>query len=291
MSARARRSVAGVVSVLAVVVGGVGLAWACTPSAYVFLSKTGGSPGTTITVRGKEFAPGPVEIQWTGAQGAQRTVANGPTFSVPVVVPDAEPGVYYVEATAVDDVGGIEGQATRAFKVNLPAGERAPARTKARPEPRPDGAPAPGGGAETPSRQAPERAAPVVPTRAAAPVAPLATRVPAPAATEAAARESAASAPAASTARESGRAAGPIPPSGSSARAPSQETASADLWSGLASGPNSSLLPSETNLAASASGSGSRLALGMAFLGAGLVALLGGFAGAARRRRRASARR
>jgi hypothetical protein len=270
MSGSARRYFIGVLSTLAVVVGGVGLAWACTPSAYLFLSETGGSPGTTITVTGKEFAPGPVEIEWTGAKGAQPTLANGPSFSVAMPVPDVEPGVYYVQATAVDDFGGIEGQATRAFKVNVSAAERgAPAKTVAGPESRPESAPAPGGGAETRSRQAPRRDAP-----------------PAPAA---AAPEPAASVPATPAALERGRAADPSPEG--SARTPSQSTAAGDLWSGFASGPNSSLLPGgATDPAPSASGSGPRLALGMALLGAGLTALLAGFAVAGLRRRRASTR-
>jgi len=278
MSRTARRTVMGVLSALAVVVGGAGLAWACTPSAYIFLSATGGSSGTTINVKGKEFAPGPVEIQWNGVPEAQPTVANGPNFSVPVAVPDVEPGVYYLQATAVDDFGGIEGQATRAFKVSVPAGERAPARTEARPEPQPDGAPAPGGRAETRSRQAPGRVAPLAPD----PAGPIAT------APEAAAAEPAASAPVTPIAGERGNAAAQSP--GSSPRTPSQQSAAGDLWSGFASGPNQSLLPKATT-ATSASGSDPRFALGMAFLGAGLVTLLGGFLLLGLRRRRVSAPR
>ena len=280
MSRIARRSIMGVLSALAVVVGGAGLAWACTPSAYIFLSATDGSSGTTINVKGKEFAPGPVEIQWNGVPGAQPTVANGPDFSVAVAVPDVKPGVYYVQATATDDFGGIEGQATRAFKISVPAGERAPARTEARTEASPNGTPAPGGRAETRSGQVPERVASVAP--APTPAAPAA------APPEAAAGAPAASAPVTEIARERGSPAAPAV--GSSPRTPSQQSAAGDLWSGFASGPNQSLLPKATT-ATSAGGMDSRFALGMAFLGTGLVVLLAGFAVAGLRRRRVLTRR
>ena len=276
MSRRARRSVVGVLSTLAALVIGASLAWACTPAAYLFLSETGGDPGATISVTGKQFAPGPVEIEWTGAAGAPSTMAKGPSFSVSIAVPDLEPGVYYLQATAVDDFGGIEGQATRAFRVNVPAPARTPGRTGAEPAPAPNGAPtAPGGRGGTQSRPAPEGVAPVAPPRAAPPAA-IAPAAPA---------ASAGATPARPSPREDGRAAveAPFPP----ARAPSQESVAADLWSGFASGPNPSLL-SAPAAATPASGSGSRL-LGFGFLGAGLVAALGGLALAGLRHRRAPA--
>ncbi len=280
MSRTARRGVAGALSALAVMVVGAGLAWACTPAAYLFLSKTGAAPGTTITISGKEFAPGPVEIEWTGAPAAERTMATGPSFSVPVAVPDIEPGVYYVQATALDDFGGIEGQATRAFKVSVPAPAPTPGRTEARPEPAPNAVPAPRGRAEARS-QAPANAAPLAPSRAPAPAV-IAPRTPAAA--------PATDAPSTPAAREPEREAVSTPPPPSSARTSSQRSVVADLWSGFAAGPESSLPPSTTTTATSAGASGSRM-LGIALLGTGLVVMLGGFVVAGLRRRRAPARR
>ncbi len=285
MSRAARRTVAAALGVLSLVVGVSSLAWACTPSAYIFLSANSGGAGKTVTVTGKEFAPGPVRIEWTGAPGAQSVHANGPTFSVPVTVPQVKGGgVLYLRATAVDSTGGVQGHATRAFKVTAPASERSPVTTKPRVEPGVPGAPAPRGRSEARSGPQPQRRpASVTPPR------PVPTTAPSVTARATAPRTAAAAAaPAQAThrARRRGRAA----PSPTVERP--QASAVGDLWSRFTFGRKPSLLPTWADPANAESGSTSQLTIGMAFVGAGLVALLAAlYAAGLHRRRRAAATR
>jgi hypothetical protein len=71
---------------------------------------------------------------------------------------------------------------------------------------------------------------------------------------------------------------------------PSERSATGDLWSGFGPGKRASLIPSATDPVAPSDGPGGQLAIGVALLGLGLVALLGGFGVAEVRRRRALAR-
>lgn len=273
MSRAARRTVAAALGVLSLVVGVSSLAWACTPSAYIFLSANSGGAGKTVTVTGKEFAPGPVRIEWTGAPGAQSVQASGPTFSVPVTVPQVKGGgVLYLRATAVDSTGGVQGQATRAFKVTVPASERSPVTTKPRVEPGVPGALAPRGRSKARSGPQPQRRpASVTPSR---PVPTTAPSVTARATARRTAAAAAAPAQATHRARRRGRAA-PRP----TVERP-QASAVGDLWSRFADPANAD------------SGSTSQLTIGMAFVGAGLVALLAAlYAAGLHRRRRAAGTR
>jgi len=84
------------------------------------------------------------------------------------------------------------------------------------------------------------------------------------------------------------RATGGGPTGGSPSPAPSERSAGADLWSGLGSGENPSLVPgNDAGLAAPDTGSG--LAWGLLLLAAGLLALIALGVAEARRRRRAPA--
>ncbi len=269
MSRAARRTVAAALGVLSLVVGVSSLAWACTPSAYIFLSANSGGAGKTVTVTGKEFAPGPVRIKWTGAPGEQSVQASGPTFSVPVTVPQVKGGgVLYLRATAVDSTGGVQGQATRAFKVTVPASERSPVTTKPRVEPGVPGAPAPRGRSKARSGPQPQR------RPASRPVPTMAPSVTARATAPRTAAAAAAPAQATHRARRRGRAA-PRP----TVERP-QASAVGDLWSRFADPANADR------------GSTSQLTIGMAFVGAGLVALLAAlYAAGLHRRRRAAGTR
>ena len=72
------------------------------------------------------------------------------------------------------------------------------------------------------------------------------------------------------------------------ARRPSERSASADLWSGIASSKNPSLMPGSGSVS-STGGGGSGVLLALALLGAGSLALVGVGVAEARRRRKATA--
>lgn len=179
------------------------VAWACTAYANISITPQTGPPGSEMTVQGRAFAEpatsNPVEIRWGSATGPVLATAPGPSFSVPVTVPDADPGVHTVVALQRDKQGTLLGRTSAQFEVTDPApaaaapGEpspapaaaspapeeqpaRQPARQQAQPAPAGRGAPAP---AATPAPAAPPAPVAVV---ASAPVAPAAqAAVPAPA--------------------------------------------------------------------------------------------------------------
>lgn len=123
MTRRMRRSLWSMFAALAVMVGAAAIAWACTPQAIIYLGPSSTGPaGSTITVTGKGFIPGPVEIRMDS--GAPLATATGPDFSVPVRIPAAKPGVYYVNAVAYAPDLTVAGQASRALQIKAPAPER-----------------------------------------------------------------------------------------------------------------------------------------------------------------------
>lgn len=91
--------------VVAVLMLGLGLAWACTPTSSIVLLPETGPTASKITVSG-QVAPdagsaAPVEIRWNSVSGLLLgTVTADATrnFSAEVTVPDVAPGVYYVLA-------------------------------------------------------------------------------------------------------------------------------------------------------------------------------------------------
>lgn len=104
---------------------GVGVAWACSPQAYVNpLSTDTGREGAPLRVSGGSFLSGvPVEIRWNSPAGPLLGTAPGPNFSTTVTVPaDATPGVYYVVALARNADGTIAGKGSASFEVQAPAG-------------------------------------------------------------------------------------------------------------------------------------------------------------------------
>lgn len=104
-----RRSVVSlaVFAVVALVLGGAALAWACGAQAGIKNSpNTGmsgnpqtGKGGTTFTVSGTNFREGPVEVHWNSVSGPLLGTATGPSFSISVTVPAGQAeGTYYVVA-------------------------------------------------------------------------------------------------------------------------------------------------------------------------------------------------
>lgn len=135
MTRRVRLSLSSLFAALAVAVGATAVAWACTPQAIIYLDpSSSGQAGSTITVTGKAFIPGSVEVRM--GSGRPLATATGPDFSVSVRIPAAKPGVYYVKAVAYRPDGTIAGEASRALRVKAPAPEREPAVPTQQPAPR-----------------------------------------------------------------------------------------------------------------------------------------------------------
>jgi hypothetical protein len=112
---RGRVSLA-VVGVLALVAAGAALAWACTPQAYIYVAPSSAGPGEKVTVTGRGFVSGPVQIHWNRADGPVIGSATGPNFSTTATVPTAPAGVYYIHAVA-HGTSGVVGDAARAFQL------------------------------------------------------------------------------------------------------------------------------------------------------------------------------
>ena len=168
---------AGVMSVLALVVGGV--AMACVPSASIRVSPPSGPAGQQITVTGSTFDPAgsTVNIYWDGTRGTLITssVRVGPdrTFTYSFPVPNgAGGGTHVVSATQRDSSGQSYNPVNATYTVTgarptAPASNlQGPARNQqvATPAPAPQqqAAPAPAGqpSAQAASGQAPTAAAP-----------------------------------------------------------------------------------------------------------------------------------
>lgn len=106
--------------VAAVVLGAASFAWACTPQARVSgMSPDSGTPGSKTTLSAENFTPGPVEIRWNGSSGRELATAQGPSFSVNVIIPNVRPGFYTIVAVQRNGTS-IVGKASSTFEV-IPA--------------------------------------------------------------------------------------------------------------------------------------------------------------------------
>lgn len=114
---RSKLTPLAIFAVLAMVLGGSALAWACTPQASITISPNSGPPGSGATVNGSAFQSGPVEIRWNSATGTKLTDATGPNFSVGITIPQTSDDVYYVVAVAV----GTSYRASTPFEVISPS--------------------------------------------------------------------------------------------------------------------------------------------------------------------------
>lgn len=104
------------------------IAWACTPSAYLYpVSPNAGMAGTEVTVRGGQFGNGPVEIRWRSENGRLLTSALGPHFTAKVTIPDRPEGVHYLVAVARDpaDPSRILARRAEAFEITSNPGSDA----------------------------------------------------------------------------------------------------------------------------------------------------------------------
>lgn len=126
--------------VLAVAVVAASVAFACSPNATFSSNMTFGPPGSEVLVTGAQFygdaEHGPVQIRWSSVTGNQLGSQPGPSFSVPVRIPDAQPGTYYIVAVQhrLDD-GSVAGKRAVAFTIEAPAPQ--PTSTSPSPSPEP----------------------------------------------------------------------------------------------------------------------------------------------------------
>lgn len=112
---------------LGVILGGASLASACVPqpNLVVVQPRSSGPPGSEVIVEGVGLDPGPAEVRWNGAGGPLLAEASGPSFSVPVKIPEALPGLYTVVVVSRETGGGIGNTGTVAFQVTGPGMEGA----------------------------------------------------------------------------------------------------------------------------------------------------------------------
>ncbi len=126
MNRTLRRSSLAVLAALVGVVATAAIAWACTPQAYLYLGATSVTPpsgggGAPVTVTGRGFTSGPVQIRLDGRRLA---TAQGPNFSVVVRIENAAPGAHYVQGAAYNADGSLAGGASRALMVKAAAPAR-----------------------------------------------------------------------------------------------------------------------------------------------------------------------
>jgi hypothetical protein len=266
---------------LAGILSGAAVAWACTEQAAISFAPGSGPPGSPVTVQGTAFRPGPVEIRWHTLEGAVLGTANGPQPVARVTIPaNASPQVYYIVAVQRGANGAISAKASDAFQVTAPASVQT-----ASPQQVPPKSPGPASANTAPWSGGPSRTALGAP--------PSPATVPGPSAAL-----NGASAPLLLGGGPVGSSAGPSVPSASPAAGqgslaqPLASTVSGDLWSGFASGGGVSQgrAPSLSEAPAGASHGTSSSAMAA---GAVLVALgMAGLGGAvlSRRRRHALAR-
>lgn len=307
-----RRAVAGAVLV-ATLIGGASLAWACTRTTTVTLSPSFGRPGSQTQVSGRGFvtpAGGvgePVEIRWNSTSGPVLGRAVGPNFSVTVTIPEAGDGVYYLLAI------GTSARSQASFQVRTttsgspeaePTGEGQTSNVATGSEAAPSsrsGSTASGTEGTSQSTTGEQPAASTAGTGAQSVTAPAGQASPSPVPAE----QASAAQNAAGSARSAGQpatvgerseaakgsaisasAGTPTPaPEREEEVAPSPRSATADLYSGFASGHVGSL--TAPGIDGSPSGGTSPLAVGVGLLTVGLIALGLGFGAAELARRRA----
>lgn len=76
-----------------------GRSWACVPQPFLLVQpRSSGPSGSQVTVQGQNMAGGRVELRWNALDGPLLGTAEGPSFSVPVTIPDQSTGLYVVVA-------------------------------------------------------------------------------------------------------------------------------------------------------------------------------------------------
>lgn len=304
--------------ILAAVFVSAAVSWACSFAPYIPPGSGGVSPnrgaeGTVARVSGRAFRPGPIDVRWNATDGPVLATTEGPEFSVQVTIPSARPGVYSIVAVQVGT-----GKASAPFEVTasnttVPSGSggggsEATVTESETSAPAEASEPAQSGQAArstAPARSGSSAAASIQAEPGSTPAEPVSSGVatnPSSAGSGPTGTTETTKASASSTGRSAAGVANPQPSSSGvsaapaqaapvtgvdtePAQAPSPASVTADLWGGFSAvGPGLYATPGAATVGTG--GSGSSAELGVALLGAGLVALFAGFAGAELRRRR-----
>lgn len=307
--ARRRRALL-VLAVTSLMVVPVAISWACGPNRGVQLDRHDYFPGQSVTISGANWIEGVnVQVTLNGNFVTGVTTNSTGNFSASFAAPSAA-GSYTVVADGVDPSTGNSlpgGNTRQTFTVTARQAASSPGANAPGAAPRPRGNSPAGGttsggvgnrgrsggnsrtvsGGERRSSGGGERA------RSGA-GAPSGAGGPVNASEEGLIKSAGATAFAGSVTRQARvkAATGGASRSKSKAAArPSERSAAADLWSGLASGKNPSLAAGANDGQAPSTAKGAGLALALGLLGVGFLTLLGlGVAEAQRRRSRASAR-
>lgn len=102
-----------------VVLMAASVAWACIPQPRLITlqPRASGPAGTKVTVAALGFDPGRAEIRWNAGDGELLGTANGPEFSVEVIIPDSDVGLYQMVVLARSASGEIGNTNTVSFEV------------------------------------------------------------------------------------------------------------------------------------------------------------------------------
>lgn len=80
---------------------------ACVPQPAVLVHPRGSGPtGGNVEVRGENFGSSTAEVRWNGVDGRLLGKGTGPSFTVPITIPDAAEGLY----TLVVVLRGAQGE-------------------------------------------------------------------------------------------------------------------------------------------------------------------------------------
>lgn len=168
-ASRGRRNIVVALTAVASPLVWVALALACTPHASLSLTTADGvvaQPGAVATVTGNAFGAGRVDVRWDSTSGAVLATTRGPSFSVSITVPAAEPGYHNVVAIGHDPEGNVVGQAVAVLEI--PVAEKpaaAPAASASGPGVADEAADAPASSDTASPSAAPAASRPAVPAR------------------------------------------------------------------------------------------------------------------------------
>ncbi len=293
-----RRVMAVVIAALAPATVAAGLAWACTPQAqFTGFGPSSGPGGSIVSLSGASFTAEPITIHWGSAAGPVLATTQGPQFAVSVRVPIAPPDTYAIVAVARGANGSQSGQASRAFTIAGPAAAPAGntsatssgAQSGATGKPTGTGSSGQASGAASASGKGGKSSA-TVSLRAGKSSTAATSAAGVTAATPQPVASASSSASRSSTSRGATQARNAAPASFFEAPAArtSERTAGSELWSAFNSGQRAGEASGVASAAVQTNASSQTIGLVMLVLG--FVALMGGVAAAATRRRRASIR-
>jgi len=114
----ARAWMLGGVAVVAAIVALAGASFACSPSCcFATLVQDAGPSQSRVTVQGTMYGTSPVEIRWGSTTGALLATPTGSSWSQVVTIPNADPGYYSVVVIGIDPVSHTQVLSSPTFHV------------------------------------------------------------------------------------------------------------------------------------------------------------------------------